>query len=319
MNKNVKIISGFQSTGKNNLHLGNYIGAIFPLINLNKENIFCLISDLHAITTFSNNLYENSKDMCKLLLAFGFHNIYLQSEISLTTQGFWILSQFTNCGEMNRMTQFKEKKEILSNHIGLYTYPILMAADILFPQFNFVSVGEDQLQHLEITRKIGKRFNNKFKKDIFLLPCPFLSKTLRIKDLFDSNKKMSKSSPKGCIFFKDSFEEIRFKIKKSQTDNYYFPKSLEELSNRLIVDNYLNIYTSISTFSKENLLDKFKNCSWQSFKEEFLKDLWNFILSINLKYESISSEKILSTFSNTKIKINNEFQNTYNLCSNFFF
>ncbi len=229
----------------NDLHIGNYLGALLPMIDFARNkaddyqvNLF--IPDLHSITTPVDyqQLQPSIQATVKTYLALGLPidhqdiNLYRQSRLPAHSELTWILSCFTSFGEMHRMTQFKDKSQQLGNErtsVGLFSYPILMAADILLHDAEYVPVGDDQSQHLEFTRDIAERFNKKFETELFIVPKPvkqqheFFGKEqgLRIRDLVDPTKKMSKSdeSGKGVIFLSDAPEVARKKIMSATTDS----------------------------------------------------------------------------------------------------
>ena len=233
-----KIFSGVQPTG--NLHLGNYLGAIKNFVELNneKENecIFCVV-DLHAITVKQdpNKLRNNIRETVATFIASGIDPkksiIFNQSQVKAHSEAAWILSCVARMGWLNRMTQFKEKagKDKEKASVGLYSYPVLMAADILLYEATHVPVGEDQKQHLELCRDIAQKFNNEFGvKDFFILPEPLIQKEFsRIMSLKDGSKKMSKSevSDLSRINLTDNKDLIINKIKKAKTDAFPMPSS----------------------------------------------------------------------------------------------
>jgi tryptophanyl-tRNA synthetase len=257
---NKKIFSGVQPTG--NLHLGNYLGAIKSFVELNnqKDNdcTFCVV-DLHAITTKQDpkELKKNIRETAATFIACGIDPtqsiIFNQSMVPAHSEAAWILSCVSKIGWLNRMTQFKEKagkdKEKVS--IGLYSYPVLMAADILLYDATHVPVGNDQKQHLELCRDIAQKFNNDFNKIDFLkVPEPLIQKQFsRIMSLKDGIKKMSKSDPSDLsrINLTDNKEEILNKIKKAKTDALPLPEEIKGLSERPEAENLLGIYSSLNS------------------------------------------------------------------------
>ena len=281
-----KIFSGVQPTG--NLHLGNYLGAIKNFVTLNNdpENkcIFCVV-DLHAITVkqVSKELRNNIRETVATFIASGINPkksiIFNQSQVSAHAEGAWILSCVARMGWLNRMTQFKEKagKDKEKASIGLYSYPVLMAADILLYDATHVPVGDDQKQHLELCRDIAQKFNNDFEVDNFLqVPEPLIQKEFsRIMSLKDGSKKMSKSelSDLSRINLTDNKDQIINKIKKAKTDNLSMPTSKDELRNRPEINNLVEIYSS---FTDENLVKSLNNLNGKSFSD--LKNLISEIL-----------------------------------------
>ena len=277
-----KIFSGVQPTG--NLHLGNYLGAIknFVKLNNNKENkcVFCVV-DLHAITVSQDpkELKNNIRETVATFIASGIDPnksiIFNQSQVSAHSEAAWILSCVARMGWLNRMTQFKEKagKDKEKASIGLYSYPVLMAADILLYDSTHVPVGDDQKQHLELCRDIAQKFNNDFMaNDFFKIPEPLIQKEFsRIMSLKDGLKKMSKSelSDFSRINLTDSKDQIINKIKKAKTDPLPMPSDLEELNDRPEAKNLIGIYSSLTNSS---LIDSIKNFSGKNFSE-FKEDL----------------------------------------------
>ena len=278
-----KIFSGVQPTG--NLHLGNYLGAIKNFVALQKGNdcVYCVV-DLHAITVKQDPklLKSNTLETTAVFIASGIdpkaNIIFNQSSVSAHSEFAWILNCVSRIGWMNRMTQFKEKagshKENAS--VGLFVYPNLMAADILLYDATHVPVGDDQKQHLEITRDIAKKFNNDFNCDGFItIPEPLIQKEFsRIMSLKDGTKKMSKSEPseQSRINLKDDKDAIVSKIKKAKTDSMSLPSNQIELKKRPEAENLINMYCSLSGEKIEKVIDNFKGKDFSLFKKE-LSDL----------------------------------------------
>ena len=278
-----KIFSGVQPTG--NLHLGNYLGAIKNFVALQKGNdcVYCVV-DLHAITVKQDPklLKSNTLETTAVFIASGIdpkaNIIFNQSSVSAHSEFAWVLNCVSRIGWMNRMTQFKEKagshKENAS--VGLFVYPNLMAADILLYDATHVPVGDDQKQHLEITRDIAKKFNNDFNCDGFItIPEPLIQKEFsRIMSLKDGTKKMSKSEPseQSRINLKDDKDTIASKIKKAKTDSMLLPSNQIELKKRPEAENLINIYCSLSGEKIEKVIDNFKGKDFSLFKKE-LSDL----------------------------------------------
>ena len=280
-----KIFSGVQPTG--NLHLGNYLGAIKNFVDLNNdvENdcIFCVV-DLHAITIKQDpiELKNNIRETVATFIASGIDPkksiIFNQSGVAAHSEGAWILSCIARMGWLNRMTQFKEKagKDKEKASVGLYSYPVLMAADILLYDATHVPVGDDQKQHLELCRDIAQKFNNDFDQDNFLqVPEPLIQKEFsRIMSLKDGSKKMSKSelSDLSRINLTDDKDAIVNKIKKAKTDPLPMPSSIEELNQRLEARNLLGIYSSLNNSSLEKTVETFSGKNFSEFKNQ-LSDL----------------------------------------------
>tara|TARA_Y100000992_G_scaffold162829_1_gene109173 strand:+ start:197 stop:1198 length:1002 start_codon:yes stop_codon:yes gene_type:complete len=291
-----KIFSGVQPTG--NLHLGNYLGAIKNFVKLNNDNnnkcIFCVV-DLHAITTKQDpkELKKNIRETAATFIACGIDPkksiIFNQSMVPPHAEGAWILSCVSRIGWLNRMTQFKEKagKDKEKASVGLYSYPVLMAADILLYDATHVPVGEDQKQHLELCRDIAQKFNNEFNKDNFLkIPEPLIQKEFsRIMSLKDGLKKMSKSDPSDLsrINLLDDKDQIINKIKKAKTDSLSITDNYEDLKKRPEAENLLGIYAS--------LVDKDLEFSINEFNKKNFSELKNKLSEIIVeKIEPISKE-----------------------------
>ena len=280
-----KIFSGVQPTG--NLHLGNYIGAIKNFVGLQnqKENecVYCVV-DLHAITTkqdpkiLKNNIRETTAAFLASGLDYKKSIIFNQSLVPAHSEGSWILGCVARMGWLNRMTQFKEKagKDKEKASVGLYIYPVLMAADILLYDATHVPVGEDQKQHLELSRDIAQKFNIDFNVPDFLkAPEPLIQKNFaRIMSLKDGTKKMSKSDPSDLsrINLTDEKDEIVNKIKKAKTDLLTLPSDDKNLSDRPEVENLLGIYSNLSNQSLNNSINEFSGKNFSEFKEK-LADL----------------------------------------------
>ena len=276
-----KIFSGVQPTG--NLHLGNYLGAIKNFVELQneKENecIFCVV-DLHAITVKQNpkELKKNIRETVATFIACGINPaqsiIFNQSMVSAHSEAAWILSCVSRIGWLNRMTQFKEKagKDKEKASIGLYSYPVLMAADILLYDATHVPVGNDQKQHLELCRDIAQKFNNDFDAIDFLkVPEPLIQKQFsRIMSLKDGIKKMSKSDPSDLsrINLTDDKDQIINKIKKAKTDPLPLPGGIDNLAERPEAENLLGIYSSLKKQNLEKSIMEFNGKNFSEFKEK---------------------------------------------------
>jgi len=280
-----KIFSGVQPSG--NLHLGNYLGAIKNFVNLQNQKetecVYCIV-DLHAITVKQEpkELKKNIRETLATFIASGIDYkksiIFNQSSVSAHSEGAWILSCVARMGWLNRMTQFKEKagKDKEKASVGLYAYPVLMAADILLYDTTHVPVGHDQKQHLELCRDIAQRFNSDFNVPDFLkTPEPLIQKNFsRIMSLKDGTKKMSKSDPSDLsrINLTDDKDLIVNKIKKAKTDSMPMPSIKENLNKRPETDNLLGIYSSLSNQNLEQSKNEFKGKNFSEFKEK-LSDL----------------------------------------------
>ena len=300
-----KIFSGVQPTG--NLHLGNYLGAIKNFVDLNNDTqnecIFCVV-DLHAITVSQNpkDLKSNIYETVATFVASGIDPkksiIFSQSQVSAHSETAWILSCVARMGWLNRMTQFKEKagsdKEKAS--IGLYSYPVLMAADILLYDSSHVPVGDDQKQHLELCRDIAQKFNNDFKvKDFFRVPEPLIKKEFsRIMSLKDGLRKMSKSevSDLSRINLTDNKDQIINKIKKAKTDNLPLPSTVEELEKRPEAKNLIGIYSSLTNNTLQKSIDQFAGKNFSEFKERLSEIVVNEINPISLRIKNLLDDKV---------------------------
>ena len=299
-----KIFSGVQPTG--NLHLGNYLGAIKNFVELgnnkNNECFFCVV-DLHAITVFQDpkELKNNIRETVATFVASGINPnkniIFNQSQVPAHSELAWILSCVARMGWLNRMTQFKEKagKDKEKASIGLYSYPVLMAADILLYDASHVPVGDDQKQHLELCRDIAQKFNNDFNsKDFFVVPEPLIQKQFsRIMSLKDGLKKMSKSelSDSSRINLTDSKDEIINKIKKAKTDTLPLPSNIKELENRPEAKNLISIYSSVSGITLEECIEKFAEKNFSSFKENLSQVLVEELEPISKEIKKLLSEQ----------------------------
>ena len=276
-----KIFSGVQPTG--NLHLGNYIGAIKNFVELqnqkDNECVFCVV-DLHAITVKQDPkiLKSNIRETTAAFLASGIDPkksiIFNQSLVSAHSEGAWILGCIARMGWLNRMTQFKEKagKDKEKASVGLYIYPVLMAADILLYDTTHVPVGEDQKQHLELSRDIAQKFNLDYKAPNFLkVPEPLIQKNFsRIMSLKDGNKKMSKSdsSDLSRINMTDTKDEIVNKIKKAKTDTDSLPSTDKDIQKRPELENLLGIYSSIKKQTLLKSIDEFRGKNFSDLKQK---------------------------------------------------
>ncbi|RPG97886.1 MAG: tryptophan--tRNA ligase [Candidatus Pelagibacter sp. TMED106] len=300
---NKKIFSGVQPTG--NLHLGNYLGAIKNFVELNNDKnnkcIFCVV-DLHAITTKQDplELKKNIRETVATFLASGIDPkksiIFNQSMVSAHSEAAWILSCVSKIGWLNRMTQFKEKagKDKEKASIGLYSYPVLMAADILLYDSSHVPVGDDQKQHLELCRDIAQKFNNDFNAPQFLkVPEPLIKKEFsRIMSLKDGLKKMSKSDPSDLsrINLTDDNDQIVNKIKKAKTDPMPMPESSKDLSKRPEAENLLGIYSSVTNNTLEKSIIEFQGKNFSEFKERLAEVLVEKILPISKEIKKLLND-----------------------------
>ena len=294
-----------QPTG--NLHLGNYLGAIknFVELNNNKDNdcIFCVV-DLHAITVKQapTELRNNIRETVATFIASGIDPkksiIFNQSRVTAHSEAAWILSCTARTGWLSRMTQFKEKagKDKEKASVGLYSYPVLMAADILLYDATHVPVGDDQKQHLELCRDIAQKFNNDFEtENFFKAPEPLIQKEFsRIMSLKDGTKKMSKSelSDLSRINLTDSSDEIINKIKKAKTDPMPMPTNKDELNKRPEAKNLIGIYSSLTDLTFEKSISEFSGKNFSEFKEKLSQVLVEKISPISKEIKKLLSEKI---------------------------
>ena len=299
-----KIFSGVQPTG--NLHLGNYLGAIKNFVKLDNDNendcIFCVV-DLHAITVKQNSeeLRNNIRETVATFIACGINHeksiIFNQSAVPAHSEAAWILSCVARMGWLNRMTQFKEKagKDKERASIGLYSYPILMAADILLYDSSHVPVGEDQKQHLELCRDIAQKFNNDYSVGkFFKVPEPLIQKQFaRIMSLKDGTKKMSKSelSDLSRINLTDEKDVMVNKIKKAKTDALPIPGSIDELKKRPEAKNLLDIYSSLMDSTLDESIHEFEGKNFSEFKDKLSQVLVEKINPISLEIKKLINEK----------------------------
>ncbi|GAA9595624.1 tryptophan--tRNA ligase [Helicobacter pylori] len=293
-----RVFSGIQPTGQ--IHLGNYLGAIKHWVEAQDEyeNLFCVVNS-HAITlpidpTF---LKSQSYELVKLLLACGINpnqsGLFIQSEIDEHPALAWLLNCQVSMGEMQRMTQFKDKslKNPKSVNVGLFNYPILMASDILLYQSDLVPVGEDQKQHLELTRNIAEKFNRDF-GSCFKVPEPLIAKVgARVMGLDDPKVKMSKShqGANHAIFLLDEPDIIVRKIKKAATDSTGVIAFDEKREG---VFNLLNIYMLLSNENPENIEERFKNKGYGDFKKELAEVVIQALKPIQERYKEISDDEV---------------------------
>jgi tryptophanyl-tRNA synthetase len=301
---NKKIFSGVQPTG--NLHLGNYLGAIKNFVELNNDDkndcVFCVV-DLHAITVKQDpkELRDNIRETVSTFVACGINPeksvIFNQSSVPAHSEAAWILSCVARMGWLNRMTQFKEKagKDKEKASIGLYSYPVLMAADILLYDATHVPVGEDQKQHLELCRDIAQKFNNDYEVEDFLkVPEPLIQKEFsRIMNLKDGTKKMSKSelSDLSRINLTDNEDLIVNKIKKAKTDTLPLPSDPKELETRPEAKNLLGIYSSLNNLTLDQSIKEFNGKNFSEFKEKLSQVLVEKIIPISSEIKKLNADR----------------------------
>ena len=266
------LVSGIQPSGR--LHIGNYLGALRNFVDLQNSGdyqCYFFLADLHALTEnpSSKELHNNILGLTADFLAAGLDPkksvIFQQSQISAHSELTWIFNTVTSMGELSRMTQFKEKSEGKreGENLGLFAYPVLMATDILLYSPSVVPVGHDQLQHLELTRTVARKFNARF-GETFVEPKGLLTKTPRVMSLKNPEKKMSKSQPEGCIFLDDSPREIKAKIARATTDSgseiKYDPQNKPGLSN------LLEIYGALTHMEPAMIAKEFAGKNYSALK-----------------------------------------------------
>lgn len=307
-----RILTGLQPSGE--LTLGSLIGAISQCVKYQDEyESFVFVPDLHTITVpqEANLLHERIKKNVALYLACGLdpqkNTIYIQSENLYHANLSWILECNTYMGEASRMTQYKEKSQKITNiPVGLFTYPILMAADILLYDADFVPVGIDQKQHVELARDIAIRFNNKY-GTTFTIPEPLIAEMgAKIMDLQEPTKKMSKSStnPKGIIYLLDSEDAIRKKIMSAVTDSDNQIKY--DLQNKPGISNLLTIYSCLSNKPIAIIEEEFKDSNYGAFKKAVAELVITSLKTIQDKFNYyINSNELDEILNNGKEKVNN--------------
>lgn len=297
-----RVLTGIQPSG--HITLGNYLGAIRPLLELQNEDdveLLVFIADLHAITVPQERakLRSNIKELAALLLACGLDlnksHLFIQSEVPCHNQLGWVMECNSYIGELERMTQFKDKKvkQVDGVSAGLLTYPPLMAADILLYDADLVPVGEDQKQHLEITRDLATRFNNKY-GETFKVPEAYILKTgARIMSLADPSKKMSKSdsNPKGYISLLDDINVAKKKIKSAVTDSDN--KIKFDKDNKPGLSNLITIYSALTNKELSDIENIYQDSTYQKFKEDLANIIGDFLTNIQDKYNYyISSDNM---------------------------
>lgn len=294
-----RIFSGAQPTG--NLHLGNYLGALRNWVELQEtyESFFCIV-DLHALTLPQDPLAlkAKTKELAKIYLAAGINpaksTVFIQSDVPEHTELTWLLNCQTRIGELERMTQFKEKGRLAEREAtgaGLLTYPVLMAADILLYQTDLVPVGQDQKQHLELTRDLAARFNRDY-GETFVIPEPFIPKTgARIMSLSDPTRKMAKSDadPAGSIGLLDAPDVVTKKIKRAVTDS---GTEIKFDDSRPAITNLLTIYSLLTATSTEDTESIFAGKGYGQLKTELADATINFLQPFQERYNSLSDDEL---------------------------
>ena len=304
------VFSGIQPSGL--VHLGNLLGAInnwVKLSNENNKNYFCIV-DLHSLTGLpsKDDLKKSINDTLKVLLASGINTktsvIYTQSNLQEHAYLSWILSNFCQVGELQRMTQFKEKASSFGTHSGLLTYPILMASDILIHKANEVPVGDDQTQHLELTRNIAERFNANY-GEIFPIPEKTSGKSgARLMSLRHPESKMSKSSDdiNGTIYFNDEKDNILKKFKSSVTDSENIVRY--DLKNKPGISNLIEIYSAVNDKEISETEKEFENSQYGEFKVAVAETVIDYLDPIKKNFDDLTSDNledfVVSNFKSAK-------------------
>ncbi|MNC10201.1 Tryptophan--tRNA ligase [compost metagenome] len=295
-----KVLSGIQPSGS--LTLGNYIGAIKNFVKLQQEHeCYFMVVDLHAITVSQDPaaLRENSESVAALYLAAGIDpqisNVYMQSHVQQHAELGWIMTTLTAMGELERMTQFKDKSSGKDSvGAGLFVYPSLMAADILIYNADLVPVGEDQKQHLELTRDLAGRFNHRF-GEFFTVPEPYIPEVgARIMSLDDGTKKMSKSNPNpgSYIALLDPPDVIRKKIARATTDSGR--EVIFDPANKPEISNLMSIYAECSGMTLQQIADRYEGQMYGGFKKDLGEVLVATLEPLQQKYREIRSSGALS-------------------------
>ncbi len=296
------ILSGIQPSGK--LTIGNLIGALKNWVALQDEyNCYFMIADMHSITVRMSvaELRQQTLDTAAILLACGIEPeksvIFIQSQVPEHAQLTWVLSCYTSIGECSRMTQFKDKSEQHSDNVnvGLFTYPVLMAADILLYQANLVPVGEDQKQHLELSRNIAQRFNYYY-SETFTIPEPYIPEVgARVMSLQDPTKKMSKSddNQNSILYITDSDEDIKRKIKRAKTDS---GTEIIYRDDKPGIQNLMTLYHIATQKSFDEIQDEFKGKGYGDFKVSVANAVAEYLAPIRIKYFEVRKDtKLLQT------------------------
>jgi len=290
----MRVLSGIQPTG--GLHLGNLLGAILRWVRMQDEaECFFFLADLHALTVDVDptELRSNVREMAAALIASGIDpaksTLFTQSAVPAHSELTWLLQCTSRIGWLNRMTQFKEKsgKNREGASVGLYTYPVLQAADILLYQATHVPVGEDQKQHVELTRDIAMKFNNDFDVELFVPPEPYIGggTAARVMSLRDGTAKMSKSDPSDMsrINLTDSDDSIAQKIRKAKTDPDPLPSDPAALAGRPEAKNLVGIYAAVTGESVEQVLSRFAGQGFGAFKPALADALVALIAPIRMR------------------------------------
>jgi tryptophanyl-tRNA synthetase len=303
------VFSGVQPTG--NLHLGNYLGAIVRFVELQKSHdcIYCVV-DLHAITVWQDpaELPRAIREVTAAFIAAGIdpktHIVFNQSQVAEHAELAWVFNCVARMGWLNRMTQFKEKagKDRENASVGLFAYPALMAADILVYRATHVPVGEDQKQHLELSRDIAQKFNNDFGESIarhgfgdvfFPQPEPLIQgPATRVMSLRDGTKKMSKSDPsdQSRINLTDDADTIALKIRRAKTDPHPLPGDEKELAQRPEADNLIGIYAALAEINKAEVVKQFAGAQFSAFKNALVELLVAKLAPLNAEMRRLNGD-----------------------------
>lgn len=294
-----RVFSGVQPTG--NIHIGNYLGALKQFVELQDDHdcVYCIV-DLHSITLPQDpkELRKNILDVAALYLAVGLDpkksTIFIQSMVPGHAELAWVLTCNSYTGELSRMTQFKQKsRDSESAPTGLFTYPILMAADILLYDTDIVPVGNDQKQHIEITRDLAERVNNKYGKTFVVPDGRFLKEGARIMSLDDPTSKMSKSAENihSRISLLDEAGKIKKSIMRATTDSEGSVRF--DMENKPGISNLLNIYSAFSGMSVETIEKKYEGCGYGDFKKDLVEVTVEAIMPIRERYNEIRKSQEL--------------------------
>ena len=299
---NKRILSCMQPTA--NLHLGNYLGALKNWVHLQEQGGECFygVVDLHAITVSyePTKLADATREIAAAYIAGGVDPersaLFVQSSVVGHSQLMWLLATMCQMGKLERMTQFKDKagKDAERAGLGLFSYPVLMAADILIYNATHVPVGEDQKQHLELARDIAATFNSRYNVDHFIQPEPYITGPApRVMSLSDGTKKMSKSDPaeKSRINLSDDADTIAKKIKKAQTDPEPLPETLDGLEGRAGALNLVTIYAALGDMSKEEVISQYAGKGWGEFKPALADLAVDKLAPITTRMNELMSDK----------------------------
>ncbi|AUW59800.1 tryptophan--tRNA ligase [Sphingobium sp. SCG-1] len=300
----MRVLSGIQPTG--NLHLGNYLGAIRNWVKMQDEmdadsQCFFFLADMHSITVHEERTQrlKNVREMAAALIAAGIDPdrsvLFNQARVPAHAELAWLLNGTARIGWLNRMTQFKDKagKNREGASVGLFVYPVLQAADVLLYQATHVPVGEDQKQHLELTRDIAVKFNTDFGVDLFTLPDPIIPKeTARIMSLRDGTSKMSKSDPSDMsrINLTDDDDTIASKVRKAKTDPDPLPETMADLVGRPEASNLVGIFSALTGESGDSVCARFAGQGFGAFKPALANVLVESLRPIRQRFEALKND-----------------------------